>query len=677
MGAGLSSSVCSLNDSVGFEQCLNDVIAGEAGESTQAQVSRKATVNDLAAPGQLESPPVKPEKSSSSTGHPTVQPGARAHKRSLQTGIQDAPNPDQPPAKPGLGMLQSACGVHIEGSHLITTQSYNIYSNLAQPEAGNQDTSLLETIAEWLSHRSVGTGEWAFEDPAISNWSQGALRILWGVGMQGAGKTVLSSIIINHLIQKAKANRRICVAFAFARYTDQFTGENILAMYDHHRLPKTRPSQSEILEVLQAIFKSDLFDERYCTLDGLDEALADAQVEMLDAVSNLPVNFLLMSRPLPLLKELVPEATFINVMVYDTDIEQLIEEKLRRMTTLRSLLENEGWKDTVLKTLLEKSSGISISPLNMLSGCMKIKDLRSVLDTLPVGVNAMYEATMERIEGRPGLVRLVQYTAHDFLVAYPSKTGLDVQAMLAYTCVTRLRSCGFENYNGGMNGNHGVDVFKNHAFLRYSHQNWYTHARSSQSLPPFLQGFVQCCQRFPWKIGRYSSYDYLNSIQLAAACNFHHLLSMWLGFDPMSPNDPSPSPLDVNTESPDGRTALALAATHRHVEASQALLAASLGGHVQVVDLLLGFIDADHVNSGHWTALTSAALEGHAEVVKSLLRFEGMDVNARISAISTLQGRQEDIDVDASRPDGHTALSIALEEGMKGVVELLRSRGAK
>ncbi|TFK17932.1 hypothetical protein FA15DRAFT_570955, partial [Coprinopsis marcescibilis] len=294
-----------------------------------------------------------------------------------------------------------------------------------------------EKIVEWLSDinyhailadnygkRAEGTGKWAFEDPKISKWLQGALGILWGIGMPGAGKTVLASFIIDHLLQKAKANKRICVAFAFSRYTDQSTGEKVHGgllqqvvedhpstlqfvkpMYDHHRVRRTRPSQKQLIDVLRAIFNSDLFDERYCTLDGLDEALDDTQVDMLDAFSNLPVNFLIMSRPLPQLKELVPEATFIDILVHDTNIEQLIEEKLRRTRKLRNLVEKDDWKEKVVKTVVEKSSGMFILAslqIDMLGECMHIKDLRSALDALPVGVNTMYEVTMERIGGRPG-----------------------------------------------------------------------------------------------------------------------------------------------------------------------------------------------------------------------------------------------------------------------------------
>ncbi|TFK26002.1 hypothetical protein FA15DRAFT_654637 [Coprinopsis marcescibilis] len=103
------------------------------------------------------------------------------------------------------------------------------------------DVRLFEKIVEWLSDfnyhaiqadnyrkRAEGTGKWAIDDPKISKWLEGILGILWGIGMPGAGKTLLATFIIDYLLQKSKANKRICVAFAFSRYTDQFTGEKLL-----------------------------------------------------------------------------------------------------------------------------------------------------------------------------------------------------------------------------------------------------------------------------------------------------------------------------------------------------------------------------------------------------------------------------------------------------------------
>ncbi|TFK17756.1 ankyrin [Coprinopsis marcescibilis] len=450
----------------------------------------------------------------------------------------------------GARILDHASGVTIQDSTIIaqsfsTTNNTNVTYRIVQSEIPNKDVQLFKAIVEWLSdinYRAIqadnlrkrvsGTVKWTLVNPVILNWLAGIDRILWGVGMPGAGKTVLASYIVNHLAARAKANKRICVAFAYCRYTDKFTGDKILGgllrqvvedhpatlqfvkpMYDYHLLRKTRPPQAELLDVLRAVFSSDLFDEKFCSLDGLDEALNDTQIDVLDSLAELPVNILLTSRSLPLLKERVPEAKFIDIMLHDADIEPLIKEKLGRMKTLRNLMEKDGWKDKVLKVILERSSGmflIASLQLDMLGRCLHLKDLRKALETLPRGLEAMYTATMERIENNDGselarralawlvyaqgsltvddlrhalavdpsnftfdsellvdadtlislccglitlepeteMVRLVHYTAKDILDKYLSREGINLQAQLASTCAAYLLLHGFDNFPG-------------------------------------------------------------------------------------------------------------------------------------------------------------------------------------------------------------------------------------
>ncbi|TFK17956.1 ankyrin, partial [Coprinopsis marcescibilis] len=595
------------------------------------------------------------------------------------------------------------------------------------------------------------------------------------------------SIIIDHLTKKAKAKQRICVAYAFARYTDLFTGDQVLGgllrqivqdhpftlpfvkpMYLYHRFHDTRPAQLEILEVIRAIFASDLFDEKVCALDGLDEAFEDTQVDVLDALADLPANLLLMSWPLPLLKDRVPDAAFIDIMLHEADIIQMIEDKIGHMPRLQNLLEKGDLKEKVLKTVLKKSSGmflVASLQLDMLGSCIHIKSLDMALQVLPVGVNAMYEATMERINGGPAaelalgaltllaytheslkmddllhalavemdpfkydsnllvdpdtvlsaccglitfepetkLVCLVRmyYTAQDFLVTYLPKVGVDAEAMLACTCVARLQGCGFANHNGYID--YDIDPpFTYHPFLTYAHRTWAIHAHSA-SLPAFVVEFILQCQHFPWNHPFRKPFDHLNSIQLAAACNFHSLLAQWLGLDSSPTTYPSPFLLNINSKSARGRTALALAAVCGHLKTVELLIgvegidtqcfdsygwspliAASQAGHVQVVDMLLGVVDADHVNAGSTTALIKAARWGYTEVMKSLLCVQGINVNAmepdtaltiaakndQLDAVQLLLG-VDGIDVNASHWCNGTALAYASRWGHIAIVKLL------
>ncbi|TFK18831.1 hypothetical protein FA15DRAFT_674982 [Coprinopsis marcescibilis] len=344
----------------------------------------------------------------------------------------------------GAHLMAGASNVAISGGTFNVISTYYGYSYNTSPASDHSVLSPADrkVILEWLSdinfrafladnlrRRAAGTGMWIFKDGKFVRWKGHRRGVLWGTGMPGAGKTILASIIIEYFINLTKENRRTCVAFAFCRYTEELTVEQtlsglirqvledhpstfvfIMPLYEHHTLRKTRPSQTELVGVLNAIASSDLFDDTFCFIDGLDEATSNTQFDLLDTVSQLPINFMFMSRPLPLLKDHVPEADFVDIIVQDADIERLIEDKLRGMKALAKLLEKDGWREKVLATVLRKSDGmflVASLQLDILRSCINIDGLRKALDGLPSGVGAMYSATMERIEAQddPSIVK--------------------------------------------------------------------------------------------------------------------------------------------------------------------------------------------------------------------------------------------------------------------------------
>ncbi|TFK16782.1 hypothetical protein FA15DRAFT_560077, partial [Coprinopsis marcescibilis] len=82
-------------------------------------------------------------------------------------------------------------------------------------------------LVDHLRKRVGKTGRWVLSEAKFCRWRKAPRGILWGTA--GAGKTILASIIIEDLMELAKSNKRICVAFAFSRYTDALTVEEILA----------------------------------------------------------------------------------------------------------------------------------------------------------------------------------------------------------------------------------------------------------------------------------------------------------------------------------------------------------------------------------------------------------------------------------------------------------------
>ncbi|TFK17016.1 ankyrin, partial [Coprinopsis marcescibilis] len=569
-----------------------------------------------------------------------------------------------------------------------------------------------------LGKRTPNTIMWIFETADFKLWVESDCGILWGTGIPGAGKTILSSVVIDHLQGLAQGNSDICVVFAFCRYTEAVPVRDILAgilrqmlerypvvwqfakaMYELHQREGTEPTQHELFEILKRISTSGVFKKCFYVLDGLDEASSKTQFDILAVISQLPINFFITSRPLPLLKEVVCNARFFDIVAHNSDIALLIEEKLRQSPSLWKLVDGRQ-KAVIVETIVQKSLGMFLLAslqVDILTTCPSIETIQDALNSLPGGVEAMYAATMRRVEGQgrysvevvkralvwvlytkrslkiddlrhaiavrsdsfafsPTLlvdeenllsmccglitiesksrtVRLVHYTAREPLQSYIATTIFNPQEILASTCVARLHQFNLHNYP---KFNRMVDsLLLAHPFLKYPYDHWVTHAHLCTSLPSTVLQFIEQCQWFPFRNANLPIWgcDYLQSIHVLAAYALNDTLSAKLSNEDLHE-------AAVNSRTAHGATALGLAAEF---------------GNLDTVKLLLDArgIDAACANAEGWTPLMFASNRGNAEMVEYLL---GILDSSHANAVNNF---------------GNTAFSLAFSKGYTKVIEVL------
>ncbi|KAH6909406.1 hypothetical protein BKA70DRAFT_1425793 [Coprinopsis sp. MPI-PUGE-AT-0042] len=89
---------------------------------------------------------------------------------------------------------------------------------------------------DMLAKATPDTGLWLFRGEKWGLWLEpdGDIKILWGSGMPGAGKTVLAALVIAMLQGLAeKSDRKICVAYVYIRYSDaaEMAIRNVLEVF--------------------------------------------------------------------------------------------------------------------------------------------------------------------------------------------------------------------------------------------------------------------------------------------------------------------------------------------------------------------------------------------------------------------------------------------------------------
>jgi hypothetical protein len=155
--------------------------------------------------------------------------------------------------------------------------------------------SWLCPLESWQKQENVyadhheGTGQWFLESEEFKNWLEGTPKVLWCHGDPGSGKTVLASIVINHLRQKSSAIYGVGVAAIYCEWKrqelmtprdllasiwdqlvlDQPLGEEIEHSYDSHAKFRTMPTHDEVYSLVRRQIRT--LSSVYIIVDALDE----------------------------------------------------------------------------------------------------------------------------------------------------------------------------------------------------------------------------------------------------------------------------------------------------------------------------------------------------------------------------------------------------------------------
>lgn len=124
-------------------------------------------------------------------------------------------------------------------------------------------------------------------------WLQQSNQILFCPGIPGAGKTIITSIIVHHLHNKYRKDPTIGIAYLYCNFRQQheqkstdlilnllkqfiqeqpFIEESVRNLYEDHHLKRTRPSHEEIIRALQMAIIS--YSRAFIIVDALDECEA-------------------------------------------------------------------------------------------------------------------------------------------------------------------------------------------------------------------------------------------------------------------------------------------------------------------------------------------------------------------------------------------------------------------
>jgi len=206
---------------------------------------------------------------------------------------------------------------------------------------------------DFINRRQPGTGQWLLDSAEYRTWLKTNKQTLFCPGIPGAGKTILTSIVVDDLCNRFHDDTAIGIAYVycdFRRREEQkidnlllsllkqlaqsrpFLPESMRDLYDRHNERRIRPSLDEISRTLHS--SAVLYSRVFIIIDALDECqLSDGcRATFLSEIFSLQakchVNIFATSRSIPDIMERFKEGVTLEIRACDKDVRNYLEGQI-------------------------------------------------------------------------------------------------------------------------------------------------------------------------------------------------------------------------------------------------------------------------------------------------------------------------------------------------------------
>ncbi|KAK6359537.1 hypothetical protein TWF696_000691 [Orbilia brochopaga] len=282
-----------------------------------------------------------------------------------------------------------------------------------------------------LALRCEDTGSWIFDNRQFMDWLDGSIKFLWCFGIPGSGKTVLASIIIDHLERIYEKNDDVCVCYLYCDYNNEETtkGTNLIAnllrqlLYSRPQVPEsvvnlhkhcsskgTNPTRQELLGLIRAQVHS--FSDIFLVIDALDEIPErgyerDGFIQDIHGIRtpHRGIRVLVTSRKLADIETASEGEPYLEVRANIEDIKKYVEAGITRSRRLKSLIRKDhSLRERLRDIIISKTDGMFLMArlhMNSVADAQNRRHLDQKLHSIPDELNDAYDSALVRIQKQP------------------------------------------------------------------------------------------------------------------------------------------------------------------------------------------------------------------------------------------------------------------------------------
>lgn len=234
--------------------------------------------------------------------------------------------------------------------------------------------------SDYISARGSGTGQWLLDSSEFREWLHGSHLTLCCKGIPGSGKTMMTAIVIDHLL-KQYSGRSAGIAFLYCNYRKHETQkainllasllrqlsanslslpESVTALYKQHFPCGTRPSLEEISKSLHSVVET--FSRIIIIIDALDECRNDDGTRSLilsenrKLQSHFKTKLMATSRDIPEVTQEFHGDIEVEVRASDADLNRYLDDQMTRLP--KFIQRNDELKQKIKRNIIESAKGM-------------------------------------------------------------------------------------------------------------------------------------------------------------------------------------------------------------------------------------------------------------------------------------------------------------------------------
>ncbi|KFZ20700.1 hypothetical protein V502_03054, partial [Pseudogymnoascus sp. VKM F-4520 (FW-2644)] len=283
--------------------------------------------------------------------------------------------------------------------------------------------------SDFISRQEAGTGQWLLDSAEFQAWVKTDQQVLFCPGIPGAGKTILTSIVVDYLYANFQKDTNIGIAYLYCNFRRQHEQnaegllasllkqlaqglsplpESIKSLYDSHKKNKTRPTFNELSSALQSV--AALYSRCFIVVDALDECQASdgcrtkLLTEILALEAKSRASIFSTSRFIPEIHEQFKNSMRLEIRASDQDVQRYIDGHMSQLP--RCALRSSVMQGEIKAAIVQAVNGMFLLAqlyFDSLKDKKSPKAMRTALKDLSTGNDAYddaYNDAMKRIEGQ-------------------------------------------------------------------------------------------------------------------------------------------------------------------------------------------------------------------------------------------------------------------------------------